>query len=524
MASDRRGDVPSVLSVVPVDGKGRINLRKEVTSHLGAARGYCLEVGGEVRLRQPGKGERAETKGRRLDLSGDAAARLGVSESDLVALVERREAVAVKKLTVEERPGVKARALDIETPTEVVRVAETNPMPDELLPQLAARSRKAKLNHSVRSFIAGRETLHAWLTRREVDAPEKGDDQLGKDLASERQAAQLDNGSWDGDTMLTARNLWELSLLGLNRRSACIRKGAEWLLARDESEANPGMFFLSDRLVARQAEILAKRQAVREGKAKGTLGALRFAGRTPSEARKVLAADDMIEKSCGTRIMWPNALALRPLLRLGYEDHPRVQRALESLLRGYVYWCECNYQMGAGTHSRRPIPGDRDLKAREAECIAQYRFGGVHTLEQRVEMPRTARATGRGGDAYLLRMRAHIQPCEVVTTRSLCEAKSSRVRRAAAAHLWRFASVQHTDDGSFADEDYMPSQEMMLEVFGSYDHPASRVAFMRSVPWIVANQNADGSWGGEGKEDANTLAVVQALLRVRDLLPEGMIP
>ena len=89
--------------------------------------------------------------------------------------------------------------------------------------------------------------------------------------------------------------------------------------------------------------------------------------------------------------------------------------------------------------------------------------------------------------------------------------------------MWRFASVQRPD-GRFPDGEYDPSQVHMLQVFSGYDHPASRVAILRSIPWIIDNQNPDGSWGeGDGK-DVSTLAVVQALLLVRELLPAALDP
>jgi hypothetical protein len=188
-------------------------------------------------------------------------------------------------------------------------------------------------------------------------------------------------------------------------------------------------------------------------------------------------------------------------------------------MHGYTYWCECNYQIRAGTHSWRPLPGDRELAAREQDCIRQYRYGGPSSPEWYLERPRVAGLREKGKEAFLLKMSEDIQPCEVITTRALRHVRASRVRRAAAAHLWRFASVQRPQDGVFPQGQYNPSQAHMLQVFSYYDHPASRVAIMRSVPWIIGNQHSDGSWGEGDRKEASTLAVVQALLRVRDLLP-----
>ena len=50
------------------------------------------------------------------------------------------------------------------------------------------------------------------------------------------------------------------------------------------------------------------------------------------------------------------------------------------------------------------------------------------------------------------------------------------------------------------------------------------VGIMRHIPWIVENQNQDGSWGDDADRDTSTLAVVRALLSVRELLPAGLRP
>jgi hypothetical protein len=209
-------------------------------------------------------------------------------------------------------------------------------------------------------------------------------------------------------------------------------------------------------------------------------------------------------------------------LGLGYEDHPRIQRAITSLLHGYVYWCECNYQLGVGTHSRRKTPGEEELSAREHELMAVYRFGGVSGLDDYVARRRVTEMPKKGKQIYLLQMPKHIQPCEVITTRGLHDVRDPRLRRASAAHLWRFAGVQQRGNGAFPAGDYTPSQAHMLQVFSFYDHPASRVAIIRSIPWIVDKQNPDGSWGDDSKKDVSTLAIVRALVSIRSYLPKGM--
>ena len=130
------------------------------------------------------------------------------------------------------------------------------------------------------------------------------------------------------------------------------------------------------------------------------------------------------------------------------------------------------------------------------------------------------------GDEYPLQMPEHTQGCEAITTRSLSRVQDPRARRFAEAHLWRFAGKQQPDNGAFPHESYGSgfSQAGFLELFGRYDHPASKVVVLRALPWIVDTQDEDGSWGEEGSKDADTLATITALLSLGDLIPPGMVP
>ena len=63
----------------------------------------------------------------------------------------------------------------------------------------------------------------------------------------------------------------------------------------------------------------------------------------------------------------------------------------------------------------------------------------------------------------------------------------------------------------------------ILQAMARYDHPASKVVVMRALPWIVTNQNEDGSWGDEPRKDVSTLCVLEALFSLGDLLPAGIV-
>ena len=518
-------EISQVLSVARVSKGGKLTLKKLVREHLGLKAGATayLSVGDEIRLSaSPGGAELTTSKRGDIELRSDASQRLGLAAGDRVALIERDDAVALKSVALAEEDGEQARLLDRETADRLVRVAEVNPMPEELLPRLSERFRRAALRYDAAAYLQGRQSLEAWRARALLGRPEAGDDGLRARLIDERRARQQADGSWDGQLPVTARCLRELTQLGLERSDAAVARAAQWLLARPESPHNPGMFFATDDLLALQVEIA-------DGRKRGVRG--RFREIKKSDQKRIVQGDDLIEMPCGPRIMWPNALALEALIGAACETEERVRRAITFM--SSHDWCECGYQHGLADWRRSEPMSEEELAAFESRCLCQYRYGGMPSLEHLLESDdpkrpagpvRMARASSGDVDEYPLRLDLHIQGCEFVTTRAMHRVRDARMRRFARAHLWRFAGRQHAADGRFGPEKYGTGfdQAGILETFARYDHPVVPVAVLRAVPWIVESQNEDGSWGSGASAEATTLAVLSALRAAGDALPVGM--
>ena len=512
--------IPQIVSIVSVLKDGKVSLKKEVRSYLGGTGALYLDEQAEILLTaaEVPSAISVESTARHLHLPDCILASLELARGDLLAMIERDGAVALKKLEVLEREAGRARVVDYETPRKVERIAETNPMPDELLPALQKEHGDLALKYSVRGFVQGRETLGAWKGRKLLGVADSADDRICEKLIRERLDTQREDGSWDGDVVLTARHLRELGELGMTRSDDAVARGAQWLLERPRSRWNPGMFFLTDELVAEQARFLEEKK--------------RFRALKTSEMKRVVAGDDLISMPCGPRIMWPNGLVLEALLGLGYEEDERVQEALR--LMATHDWCECGYQNGTKGWRQIEAPDAARLECFEQRCIGEYRYGGIADISELggmdltrktgMRLLRAARVVEGDVDVYPLNMPIHFQGCEVITTRAMSRVGDEKMRQFAEAHLWRFASCQHAPDGTFAHEKHgycENSQPALLQVFAGYDHPASKVAIMRSLPWIATAQNEDGSWGEEPVEDAAAYAVLSALDRVRDYLPSG---
>ncbi|HEY94184.1 MAG TPA: hypothetical protein G4O15_04540 [Dehalococcoidia bacterium] len=512
-------DIPQIIVIQKISGNWFVTLNKLVLQHLGEnqANRIFIEAGDEIliSLREDSGIAIPVHKGNRIQLPETIVNALSLRSNSLIGFVQRDRAVAVKKVEIVEEEGERSKALDIETPYKVIRKVITNPMPEELIPRLEKQCKDLSLDYDVIGYLKGRQTLEAWQSRKILTLSEPSDEELRNDLIKDRLDKQEENGSWEGDVILTARNLRELTELGLTREDDKVKKAATWLLDRPQSPHNPGMWFLNDRLVEEQIEIVGRRQKQTHGSRD------RFRKRPVLEIKAVKAGYDLLRDVCGSRIMWPNAQVLEALLMLEYEDNERVQTAINSLTRGR--WCECAYQHGFTPKTELTAKGPPVIEDLERVCMTQYKYGGINDLEILKEnvnykpgmlIPRKKAISKKDHIEYTLALdELNVSGCETMTVKALGCINNARARRMAEAHLWRFAGLQHGTDGEFASGitlNYLAETEF-LEIFSCYDTAIARVVLLRSIPWIRKHQNEDGSWG-EGKEkERATLAVIKTL-------------
>jgi hypothetical protein len=505
-------EIPQIIAVVSVSPDGSMVLRKDVRDYLGMkeSQKLSLDMQDEIVLSaEEGYGEEIPViKRNRIRLPNMALDKLDIAEKSLVGIVQRRKAVAIKKFEVSEKKGQRARVVDRETTYRITRIAETNPMPEKLLPKLRSRYKDFKLRYDVESFLRRRRTFEAWKARKILGIAEPSDEDLRRELIKERLDKQKEDGSWEGEVIVTARNLIELAALGMRGDASDIRRAVDWLMRRPESPQHPGMFFAVDELVKEQEELMIDTRERETSRKKQDL--LKLARKT----------NDLVGRPpCGLRMMWPTCLVLEALSKLGYERNERLQRARLTLMSDS--WCEAyrlrKYRCGQGELAARELPAMEEIEAVERECMEQYRYGGISGLKELekkylasragAKMLRTAHSSAGEVDAYPLKMPGNLQGCELRITRALSHDSSGKMRRLGEAYLWRFAGRQHSTDGSFMQKGH----EKYLEILAMYDHPVSKVVIMRSIPWIVNNQNRDGSWGAKSNKDSSTLAVITAL-------------
>ncbi|UCH42825.1 MAG: hypothetical protein JSW16_08480 [Dehalococcoidales bacterium] len=513
--------IPQIIAIVSISRDGKLNLKKAVMKHLGIQKveRLFLDKQNEILISAvEGNGEELPAlAGNKLRLPEEILNKLDLSSNSMVGFIQREHAVAIKKVDIIEEEGERTGLFDIETPNKITRKAMTTPMPEQLLPRLEEQYKDLKLNYNVRSFLRGRQTVEAWQARKVLGILEASDEGLRVELISERLEKQDEDGSWAKSVTVTARNLREIAALGMTGEDEEIKRAVQWLLDRPQSRHNPGMWFLTDELVEEQQDIVRRRIQQTRGNRP------RFRKRPASEIKMVKAGDDLIRNSCGPRIMWPNALVLEALLSLGYEDSERVQVCIRTLM--VREWCECGYSHGFSDSRRKEPYSTEEIENIEKACIVQYRYGGLRGLKELREnrayagtqRPRVARIHRDETDEYALLGWTSTQNCEWMTTRALSLVKNSDARRVAEAHLWRFTGLQNTPDGKFSSPfgERWFSKAGYLEIIAGYDMPVAKVAIFRSIPWILENQNEDGSWGEEPERESATLAVIKALRNVK---------
>lgn len=516
--------IPQVADIVKVKGGHEITLKKDIRQHFDVdSNQLYLGVGAEALLstRKTSGARPVALEKNRLRLDDELLSRLELAKGDRVALIQRGDDLALKKLSIDGwRESDAARIIDYETAYHVLRVAYVNRMPEEALPQLTQACSRMKLKRDVRDYLRGRETFWAWRGREAIGMAGKADGRVGEALIQARVEAQEEDGSWENSVVLTAKRLRELGELGVPRDAASARQAAEWLLARPESPHKPGAFFLNDELVPELAFCVEK------GRSKP--GKKYFRERTkPAEKEAGGAADDLFHHACGPRFLWPNALVLEALVYMGYEDHERVRKSIAAMAGSD--WCECHVD-----YSKPPEPpSEDDMEMKLQSDMMKFRQGGLHSVEELgilalsrkcdFQTRRVSHCRKDGKDVYEIREKNPWSgPCPVVIARALSCVPDKTVQKRIERQLWNIA--RDCDSPQKSARYFYDSRPLALDALARYENPIAKTGIMKSVPWIIDLQNADGSWGEEPYTDAATFAVLRALTSVKQYLPAGMLP
>jgi hypothetical protein len=119
---------------------------------------------------------------------------------------------------------------------------------------------------------------------------------------------------------------------------------------------------------------------------------------------------------------------------------------------------------------------------------------------------------------YELRMPMPQQGCEYITVNSLYRVQDERIQRLVEAHIWRFVALLYNalqqQNMAIETEFYSLTIYFQLKVLAKYDTLPAKLGILLSLPWIIKNQNQDGTWGIPKYRESATLAVIEVLKRI----------
>jgi len=520
---------PQVVSICKCLKGNKVALKKTLGQYLGA---YDTNLWISVRhdeailaTSNEGGALAAAVEAGKMVIPTEIMRMLSLDNGDSIVMVQRGENVALKKVTVQVTEGECPRCYDVETPTTMVRVAQMGLTPAAELPVLLENAGRLRLNYSVRSFIAGRQTLESYLCRQLLDVPDKHDHALCDRLIADRLNQQSSNGSWQNNTMLTARSLKELAQLGCKADDTEMENGAQWLLGRVETSLLPGFFYLTDELARDHLRIS---DDIVRNNSKERFRRSRLSLRKENKPA-VRMADDLIKLPCGHLVMWPTGIIVETLALLGYENDDRVHRALGTIFARNEF-CEGPYAIAFGAGLASKWPDEKCMQELLNDALQQYRLRGLwHTAqllegylieyfhgEPRFNTPRIKHQHYDGYDEYDLQVRPMgCYSCMWMPMRAIGVMENAMARRCVDHLLLRIlSSADFSPDKPFQidlEQIFHHDIAALAEILAPLDSTIALSGLLKLLPLILDSQHRDGSWGEDVLKDRVTLAVTRAL-------------
>lgn len=511
--------IQEIISYGIISEKGIFTLKKSIREFLGFVENSTITItlGHEILLTQKEGGVKLTIQeGYRVKLPSYVLEKLEFQGKIKICFIERINAVAIKRFEIQVVESEKPTISDFESQYKVTRRINTFRHPENIYQILKEQKNEYKLKFDPKIYWQKKRSFNSWKASKLLDLIIKDEELIRNDLIQERLATQLSNGSWDNNLLKTAKNLRELAELGLNSNYPKAQQTISWLISRPESQYNPGMFFLYDELVQEQLDVIESRTEQTSGPKE------RFRNRPKSELNQITAVDPLYFNPCGQRIMWANAIVMEALLSIGYEFHERIQTAMETLSFGK--WCECHYQHGISDWKRKEPLTDNEITIFEKQVLFEFTHCGIHNIKQlsrkfSSKLKRVKEITREHYKEYELRLPLPQQGCEYITVGALHKVINERLKRLVNAHLYRFAILLYNSlmQPQLAKEmeKYSITIYFQLQAISKHDSLPAKLAIYFALPWIIDNQNEDGSWGKEEYKESATLAVLDALNAIR---------
>jgi hypothetical protein len=324
-----------------------------------------------------------------------------------------------------------------------------------------------------------------YLGRKEfIGRTNEADGQFMRDYVKAFENTQLENGSWEDSTMITAFNIIKLHECGVTLENPVMDLAAKWLLSTREPLGFPGLFMLSEKLVSRFNAWKASQMRGRSGRPHRRT--------TEREAHKYLEHRAVLSSisawPCELRLTWTSGIVIEALLRCGLHQEPRVVKAINTLFkmseRGR--WCGCGYfdtrDMNFVTESSEPVDFNRRPALKfslDDNFIARlvcddYRLLALKAGKNRALLTNRFRSTGE---------------CSMVVLKALSfhpEFPGSHFEANSALSCAGYLGMDGVEEDAYTSS-----------VFGlltNMTHVFAAFLVLRSVPVLIRRQQKDGLW------------------------------
>ncbi len=324
-----------------------------------------------------------------------------------------------------------------------------------------------------------------YLGRKELlETPNDRDEQFLREYVRQLAEAQLENGSWEDNTMVTAFNIIKLREAGAASDIPVLARGARWLLSTSEPYGFPGLFMLSEKHVSRF-------NAWKTSQPRGHSG--RPHRRTTDvEARHYLEKKDVLSSvsawPCELRLTWVSGIAIEALLRCGLHQEPRIVKAINTLLRMNERgrWCGCGY---FDTREKNYIPASLDPVDFNRLPVLRFSLDDMSAARLACDNHRLLALRVRKGRALLTNRFRSTGECPMVILRALSfhpQFPGSNFEANSAMSCASYLGM----DGVEADA-YLSS---VFGLLAGMIHPFAAFLVSRSIPVLIRKQGKDGLW------------------------------
>jgi len=327
----------------------------------------------------------------------------------------------------------------------------------------------------------------------------KDDVEYIRECKCEIAESQLENGSWDNNTVRTSFNLIRLLETGATTGDPVVRRAVQWLLATTEPVGLSGLFMYSEDLVRR----------FNSWKEKPSAKGRPYRGRTKSEIQEFCDNTAILPNvsgpPCELRLTWASAIAVEALLRCGLQNEERVIRAVNTLFSlsrmGRTpdgEWCGCAYLDAELSFPGKSDPIDFDIPSALPTENLRHTIDWFMTPEdaRRLVCGHGYEGLEIGPDEALLTKRYRTTgECQLVVHRALSYHPKYHGSNLEAFGALRCAWRQNSY-GTWGDA-YLSSMFGFLERIA---HPLSAFLALRSVPYLIREQRDDGFWRDHPKQ------------------------